>query len=119
MRLNYKEIIQEFSLPGVIVYLNVKPKARDFAWTSFNVGQRVYVTHANREEERGGSRNVPSKEVFIRLIEGIFSRIAKIFQCCSPDIYVQPICPAAINFCSSYIEDFIFRTLRSTDVKQF
>lgn len=63
-------------MPGVIVYLNVKLKARNFAWTRFNVGQRVYVTHANREEERGGSRNVPLKEVCIRLLEGIFSRIS-------------------------------------------
>lgn len=44
-------MIEKFSLPGVIIYLNVTLKARNFPQTTFNEGEHVYVTLANGEEE--------------------------------------------------------------------
>lgn len=44
-------MIEKFSLPGAIIYLNVTLKAQNFAQTAFNEGEHVYVTLANVEEK--------------------------------------------------------------------
>lgn len=59
-------MIEKFSLPGAIIYLNVTLQARNFAQTAFKKGERVDVTLANGEEERVGSTKV---EGFIQLLD--------------------------------------------------
>lgn len=56
-------MIEKFSLPGVIIYLNVTLKARNSAQITFNEGEHVYVTLANGEQERVGSKKVELKKV--------------------------------------------------------
>lgn len=45
-------MIEKFSLPGVIIYLNVMLKARNFAQTT-DQGQHVYVSLATEKKNIG------------------------------------------------------------------